>query len=202
MGQGSSMEKVQNQLFELRFTAKQLNRQATKCQSQEKAEKEKLKKALQQGNMDGARIYAENAIRQKHQYLNYLRLASRIDAVASRLDSAVKMQSVNQSMAQLTKGLDVVLKSMDLDKISNVMEKFEKQFEDMDVQTQFVENSIGATTSLSTPEDEVKDLIGQVAEANGLELTDELAVVPPTKVAEPNSTEDLTERFNKLKEGR
>ena len=44
--------------------------------------------------MEGARIYAENAIRQKSQSLNYLRMASRIDAVSQRVQTAVSMQKV------------------------------------------------------------------------------------------------------------
>lgn len=44
----------------------------------------KIKKALQQGNVEGARIYAENAIRKKNESLSYLRMASKVDAVQSR----------------------------------------------------------------------------------------------------------------------
>ncbi len=44
--------------------------------------------------MDGARIYAQNAIREKNQALNYLRLASRIDGVAARVETAVRMKVV------------------------------------------------------------------------------------------------------------
>lgn len=44
------------------------------------------------GNMDGAKIYAQNAIRKKNEALNYLRLGSRLDAVVSRLDQQAKMQ--------------------------------------------------------------------------------------------------------------
>lgn len=47
-----------------------------------------------QGNNDGARIYASNAIRKKTESLNLLRLASRIDAVASRVETAVTMKQV------------------------------------------------------------------------------------------------------------
>lgn len=47
-----------------------------------------------QGNNDGARIYASNAIRKKNESLNLLRLASRIDAVASRVETAVTMKQV------------------------------------------------------------------------------------------------------------
>ena len=44
--------------------------------------------------MDGARIYSQNAIREKNQALNYLRLASRIDGVAARVETAVRMKAV------------------------------------------------------------------------------------------------------------
>lgn len=41
-----------------------------------------------------AQVYAQNAIRKKSEALNYLRLASRLDAVSSRLDTQVKMNQV------------------------------------------------------------------------------------------------------------
>ena len=50
---------------------------------------------LQKGSVEGARIYAENAIRKKNESLNYLRMASKVDAVASRTQSAMAMQSVS-----------------------------------------------------------------------------------------------------------
>jgi division protein CdvB (Snf7/Vps24/ESCRT-III family) len=54
-----------------------------------------ISKAIEKGNMDGAKIYAENAIRRKNEALNYLRLASRIDAVASRVETAIRMKTVS-----------------------------------------------------------------------------------------------------------
>ena len=62
-----------------------------KCEKEEKQEKDKCKTAMEKGNIDGARIYAQNAIRKHNEALNYLRLQSRIDAVASRLDTAIKV---------------------------------------------------------------------------------------------------------------
>lgn len=44
--------------------------------------------------MEAARIHAENAIRQKHQSLNLLRMSARVDAVASRVQTAVTMNQV------------------------------------------------------------------------------------------------------------
>jgi len=50
---------------------------------------------MEKGNVEGARIYAENAIRKKNEGLNYLRLASRVDAVANRVQTAMTMKTVS-----------------------------------------------------------------------------------------------------------
>ena len=91
---GSSGGGMENQLFQLKFTAKQLSRMEAKCAKQEKDERLKVKKAMEKGDAETARIYAQNAIRIKSTGVGYLRLASRLDAVASRVESAMKMKQV------------------------------------------------------------------------------------------------------------
>ena len=44
---------MEKSLFNLKFTAKQLQKQSKKCQKEEGQEKLKLKKAIQQGNIEG-----------------------------------------------------------------------------------------------------------------------------------------------------
>lgn len=81
-------------MFNLKFAVKELERNSKKCEKEEKVEKEKAKKAIQKGNMEGARIHAENAIRQKNQALNYLRMSARVDAVSSRVQTALTTRKV------------------------------------------------------------------------------------------------------------
>jgi charged multivesicular body protein 1 len=50
--------------------------------------------AIQKANLEGAKIHAENSIRQKNQALNYRRMSARIDAVAARVQTAVTMKQV------------------------------------------------------------------------------------------------------------
>jgi len=71
-----SMASMEKHLFNLKFAAKELERNSKKCDKEEKAEKLKLKKAIEKGNMEVAKIHAENAIRQKNQSLNYLRMSA------------------------------------------------------------------------------------------------------------------------------
>ena len=76
--------------------------------------------ALQQGNNDGARIYASNAIRKKSESLNLLRLASRIDAVASRVETATTMRQVTSNMTSVVKGMDKAMETMNLERVRRV----------------------------------------------------------------------------------
>ena len=101
-------------------------------------QKQKLKQALEKNNIEGARIHGQNVIREKNQSLNFLRMGSRIDAVASRLETAIRMKEINQAMTQTVKSMSNAMQSMEVEKIAKTMEQFEKQFEDMDVRSGMV----------------------------------------------------------------
>ncbi|KAF5363503.1 hypothetical protein D9756_000345 [Leucocoprinus leucothites] len=179
-----------------------------KAQKDENAEKSKLKKAcdpeigsilaLQQGNNEGARIYASNAIRKKTESLNLLRLSSRIDAVASRVETAVTMRQVTGNMTSVVRGMDKAMESMNLERISMVMDKFETQFSDLDVQTVTMEDAIGATTAISTPQDQIDLLLRQTAEEANIELQHDLAAKNVDSLAEPSPKERVLEEDDKL----
>ena len=160
MGAGPSLE---DELVNLRITSKQMARSALKCEKNEKSAKAKLKKALTQQNIEGARIYGQNAIREQNQALNCLRMSSRIDAVASRLESAIRMKSVTSSMTGVVKGMGKAMKSMDVEKISKTMDDFEKQFEDMDVKSGVMESAMNSSAASSTPQEDVDRLIQMAA---------------------------------------
>ncbi|XP_015756138.1 PREDICTED: charged multivesicular body protein 1b-like [Acropora digitifera] len=198
----SQMEK---HLFNLKFAAKDLQRNAKKCEKEEKAEKVKLKKAIQKGNLEGAKIHAENAIRQKNQTLNFMRLSARIDATASRVQTAVTMKQVTGSMAGVVKSMDSAMRSMNLEKVSALMDKFEQQFENLDVQSSYMETAMSDTTTLTVPQGQVDNLMQQVADEAGLELNMELPAgqqSQPVGTASTASAEqdELSQRLAKLRQ--
>ncbi|XP_013391829.1 charged multivesicular body protein 1a-like [Lingula anatina] len=202
-GKKPSMEDT---LFQLKFSIKQMERMAKKAEKESNSQKAKVKKALTQRNVEVAQVYAENAIRKKNEGLNYLRMAARVDAVASRIQTAVTMQQMTKNMEGVTKALDKAMASMDLEKVQEVMSKFENQFEDLDVRTQTVDESMSAATTLSTPQDQVEDLMKQVAEENGLEIMDQIRDLQPgqsslasTATTESNKEDQLSRRLAALR---
>ena len=74
--------------------------------------------AIEKGNLEGAKIYAQNAIRKKNESLNYLRLSSRLDAVASKVQTAVTMKNVTKAMDGVVKQMDKAMGSMNLEQAS------------------------------------------------------------------------------------
>ena len=199
------MAGLEQSLFQLKFTAKQLNKQAAKAAKEEATEKNKTKKALQQGNNDIAQLYAQNAIRKANERVNLLRLASRVDAVASRVQTAVTMRSVTGNMSQVSKGMDKAVQTMNLERIAMVMDKFEKQFEDMDASTNYYESATSNVDALSTPQDQVDELMNQVADEAGLELRQGMAdstvaVLSPAPTPVSEEKEDiLAQRLRALR---
>merc|ERR1740128_578770 len=176
---GPNMEET---LFQLKFCSKQLEKLSKKAEKDQKKEEDKIKKALTSGDVERARIYAENAVRKKNESLNYLRMSSKVDATSSRVQTAVAMKGVAKNMGSVVKSLDKAINSMELQKISEVMDKFEQTFEDLDVQTSVIENAMGTATTTSTPAQQVDDLIKQVADEAGLEVQSQLASVPSATV--------------------
>lgn len=103
-------------------------------------------------------------------------------------------------MAQTVKGMDVALKSMDLEKIGAVMEKFESQFEDLDVVSGYYEGVAGGVQSQQIGvegQSEVEALISRVADEAGVELSQEMEQqVPEHELATAESANKA-----KLEEG-
>jgi len=195
---------MENHLFNLKFAAKELMRNSKKCEKDEKTEKSKLKQAIQKGNMECARVHAENAIRKKNEALNYMRMSSRIDAVSSRVQTAVTTRKITQSMAGVVKAMDAAMRSMNLEKISQLMDKFEREFENLDVQSASMETAMSSTTTLNAPQGQIDALMMQVADEAGLDLNMELpsgqtsAVGASTKASAEQ--DELTQRLAQLRQ--
>jgi len=79
-----------------------------------------------------------------------------------------------------------------------VMDKFEAQFSDLDVQTGYLEDAIGTTTAISTPQDQIDLLLHQTAEEADIELQHDLGAKNVDSLAEPNLKERVFEEDDQL----
>jgi charged multivesicular body protein 1 len=162
----------------LKFTSKRLEKLSAKCMKAEKKKKKEVKKAIEAGNIDIARVYAEQAVREKKQAMTYLRLSSRVDGVKSRMESAMAMSALTPQMSYVCRAMQGVQDQMDPEKIVGIMDKFASLDEDAQVISSVVEESMGGSLTSSTPEDEVDGLLLQVGEEHALDVTSALHSAP------------------------
>lgn len=86
-----------------------------------------------------------------------------------------------------------------------VMEKFETQFEDMNVQTAYMEGAMGDSAAVSTPQDQVDSLMSQVADEAGIERehelgqTEKVPELETTPVKEAVEEDALAKRLRALR---
>jgi charged multivesicular body protein 1 len=73
------------------------------------------------------------------------------------------------------------------------MDKFESQFEDLDVRTAYMGTAMDQSVAATTPEDEVNGLIQMVADEHGLALAAELDDAGPVGTKEPEVKEEEAE---------
>lgn len=83
------------------------------------------------------------------------------------------------------------------------MDRFETQFEDLDVATGYYENATSSATAVATPQDDVDKLMSQVADEAGVELHQEMAAATPAQTVKTGPTEveedGLGERLRALR---
>ena len=80
------------------------------------------------------------------------------------------------------------------------MDKFESQFADLDVQTSYMEDAMSSTTAVSTPQDQIDQLMRQTAEEANIELQHDLSAKDIDTVADLSPREKIGEEDNKLAE--
>ncbi|OBA29102.1 hypothetical protein HANVADRAFT_54554 [Hanseniaspora valbyensis NRRL Y-1626] len=172
-------EALANTLFNLKFTQKQLVKQANKS----------LKERNNDDHEELIKILASNVIRKKNEYLNLIKLTNKLDIIISKLNTSMIMQQVNGQFMQITRNLDVALQNMNLENITMVMDKFDEQVKEIDLNTETLTSvsENGNVDSLKFEDDDkVNELINKVKDSNSLKYpkVDSLEEALPAKESE------------------
>ena len=163
-------------MFEFKMMAKSMAKESANAESQSKSLVEKVKKCIAKGDYEQAKVAASDAIRQKNMVKRYRVLSSKVDTVAQRLKTAYQNQRLTEQMQSLTQQLLGAGNVMDIVKMTETMSNFEKLFDDLDVNSNMMDQVFDNVNAGTVNENEVNQLINQVAEANGMKVMDELDV--------------------------
>ena len=177
-------DKMFDTMFEFKMMAKQMEKESKKSESQSKALVAKVKKCIEKNDYEQAKIAAADAIRQKNMVRRYRVLSSKVQTVAQRLQTAYQNQKLSEQMQNLTQQLLGAGNMMDIVKMTETMSNFEKLFDDLDINSNMMDQVFDNVNAGTVNENEVNQLIGQIAQQNGMKLSDEFEGVQLGEVGE------------------
>jgi charged multivesicular body protein 1 len=97
----AAMRKLDESLFDMKFSAKQIRKESEKLAKDETKEKALMAKAMAKGQLAIARTHGVNAIQSKNLSLQMLQMGSKIDGCAKRLEHAMRLNTVSETMAKV-----------------------------------------------------------------------------------------------------
>ena len=156
--------------------AKNFAKESKKAEQAHKNLLGKVKDLIAKGDYEKAKVVASDAIRKKNEIKRYQVLSSKLDTLTQRLQSAYQTQQLTENMKNLTSKMISAGSVGDMVQINETMSNFEKMFDDLDVNSNMMNEVFDNVNAGTTNDTEVNQLINQVAEANGMKVMDELDV--------------------------
>ncbi|GLH00706.1 uncharacterized protein GBIM_07001 [Gryllus bimaculatus] len=108
------------------------------------------------------------------------------------------MQHASRSLEKVSRAMEVALKSMNLEELCKVLDKFEQECLDLDVQTMTMDTSMMQASSFA-PQDQIDRFMHQLADEAGLDINLEMPSTRASIPVQDSQEKDLDRRFGALR---
>ncbi|XP_033741039.1 charged multivesicular body protein 2a-like [Pecten maximus] len=159
---------------------RELDRERSKMEQQEKKVIADIKKMAKAGQMDAVKIMAKDLVRTRRYVKKFILMKANIQAVALKIQTLKSNNAMAQAMKGVTKAMATMNKQMNLPQIQKIMMEFEKQSEMMDMKEDMMNDAIDDAMGDEDDEEETDAVVSQVLDELGLQLTDQLSDLPST----------------------
>eukprot|EP00118_Oscarella_pearsei_P002504 m.10733 g.10733 ORF g.10733 m.10733 type:complete len:221 (+) comp22608_c0_seq1:70-732(+) len=159
----------------LNKTIRELDRERSKLESQEKKVIADIKKMAKQGQMEAVRIMAKDLVRTRRYVKKFILMKANIQAVALKIQTLRSTAQMASAMKGVTKAMATMNRQMNLPQIQKIMMEFEKQTEIMDMKEEMMSDAVDDVIGEEDDEEEGEAIVQQVFDELGLNLTDKLS---------------------------
>ena len=181
---------------------REIEKERTKLQNQEKKIIADIKKAAKDGQMGPVKIMAKDLVRTRSQVTKFYQMKCQMQAVGLRLQTIKSTQAMTDAM----KGASRAMKSMNAQVNAAGMAKILKDFEQesalMDDKQEMMDDAIDGVFEEEDEDQAIEDVVGQVLAEIGMDMSGAMASAPgrtPVAEAEPEGELSLEERLKNLK---
>lgn len=155
-----------------------LDRERSRLEQQEKKIIADIKKMAKQGQMDAVKVMAKDLVRTRRYVKKFIMMRAQIQAVSLKITTLKSQNAMAEAMKGVTKAMMTMNKQLKLPQIQKIMMEFEKQTEIMDMKEEMMNDVIDDAMGDEDDEEETEAIVGQVLDELGIQMADQLAGLP------------------------
>lgn len=196
----------------LNRSIREIDRERTALQNQEKKITVEIKKLAKQGQMSSVRILAKDLVRTRQNVTKFYKMRAELQAVSLRIQTMKSQNEMTTALRGVTRVMGQMNRQMNIPQMQRIMMEFEKQNEMMGMKEEMMSDAMDDAFEEEGEEEEQEQVIAAVLDEIGIDLDGELASAPRSATPAVASGEaagpvamgageddDLQDRLNNLR---
>lgn len=159
---------------------RELDRERTKMEQQEKKLIADIKKMAKDNQIDSVKIMAKDLVRTRKYIKKFILMKANIQAVSLKVQTLKSQNAMASAMKGVTKALQSMNRQMNLPQIQKIMQEFEKQNDIMDMKEDMMNEVIDDAMGEEDDEEESEQIVNQVLDEIGISLNQQIGELPST----------------------
>ncbi len=192
---GKSDKSNRSHITNLKVVERRLERSKKKLENKERQNERKIRTALQKGDMEAARLYANDVVRSRKWARGYQSLVSKIDGLIFKLERTDAVQSLAGEMRSVANSLREASAALNMEGLDDTVKDLESTMENVDIASDMMEDSVDGLFSADIDESEVDNLLGEYGAEVGVTASTGLPTAPVTN----SKVSDLENEIEQLR---
>ncbi|RDH37965.1 Snf7-domain-containing protein [Aspergillus welwitschiae] len=159
-------------------TQRELDRERVKLENQEKKLVQDIKKSAKNGQIGACKIQAKDLVRTRRYIQKFYQMRTQLQAISLRIQTVRSNEQMMQSMKGATMLLGSMNRQMNLPALQRIAMEFERENDIMDQRQEMMDEAIDEATGLEGEEEEGEDIVKEVLDEIGVDLSQALGETP------------------------
>ncbi|KAE8230381.1 hypothetical protein CF326_g4627 [Tilletia indica] len=190
-------ERLREHQRSLQKAVRELDRERTKLEQQDKKLIMDIKKAAKDGQMPACKVMARDLVRTRRHVQKFMQMRTQLQAVSLRIQTLRSNQQMAEAMRGATRAMGMMNRSMNLPAIQRIMRDFERETATMDMKEEMMGDAVDEAMDDEADgigeEEEGDAILGQVLDEIGVSLGQQLTDAP-TGLGAPSALANASQR--------
>ncbi|XP_062831041.1 charged multivesicular body protein 2b isoform X1 [Anolis carolinensis] len=179
---------IKEQNKELRGTQRAIVRDRAALERQEKQLELEIKKMAKTGNKEACKVLAKQLVQLRKQKTRTYAVSSKVTSMSTQTKLMNSQMKMAGAMSTTAKTMQAVNKKMDPQKTLQTMQNFQKENMKMEMTEEMINDTLDDIFNDSDEEQESQDIVNQVLDEIGIEISGKMAKAPSAARGMPSAS--------------